>query len=402
MRRAYLLASLRKTQIALEYVYERASENNCNIFWVQGSGVSKFSEGFRDIAQHVGISLVRTEADGTGLLTVKRWLQGPNSGNWILVIDNADNEADFVANNGPIAKFIPQGAHGNLIFTTRSRQVASWQGWRMIEVGKMEEEEALKLFSEHFGGWSSLEDKEKEDVAAILRSVHHLPLGVVGSAAYMSKNATPPSIYWNIFQENEEQMKDLLSRPFYDIQREAAHESILSTHFATFDQIRQQMPLAADLLRLMALFNHQNIPEELLTQCGLEGIDHSADFRCAIGKLLGFSLVTIVKCGDKIFYHLDRLVQLSLQAYLPTEELNQGRAAALKVISQLFPQSQDERRCIGPAYIPHALAATKDSTDPVAEELGFRVALCHLDMDSYDSAELQFRRCTAFRAKRKE
>jgi len=396
------LTSLSKTQIALEYVYQRATENNCNIFWVQGSGVSKFSEGFRAIAQHVGIPLVSTETDEAGLLSVKRWLEGRNSGNWILVIDNADNEADFVANNSPIAKFIPQGTSGTLIFTTRSRQVASWQGWKMIEVGKMEEEEALKLFSEHFGSWDSLEDKEKGDVAAILCSVHHLPLGVVGSAAYMTKTATPPSIYWTIFQENEERMKDLLSRPFYDIQREAAHESILSTHFATFDQIKQQMPLAADLLRLMALFNHQNIPEELLTQCGLEGIDHSADLRCAIGKLSGFSLVTIAKCGDKISYHLDRLVQLALHVYLPPRELNQGRAAAVKAISRLFPPTPDKGRCFDRAFIPHALAVTKNSTDPIAEELGVRVALYLLNMRSYPEAEIQFHQCIALHEERKE
>ena len=67
-------------------------------------------------------------------------------------------------------------------------------------------------------------------------------------------------------------MKNLLSQPFYDIQREAAHDSILSTSFATFDQARQQMPLAADHRRQMAFFNHQNIPDEPPTQCGLEGI----------------------------------------------------------------------------------------------------------------------------------
>ena len=251
----------------------------------------------------------------------------------------------------------------------------------------MEEEEALELFSKRYCGWGGLKVKEKEAVAAILSSVHHLPLGVVGSAAYMAKTATPPSIYWNIFQENEERMKDLLSRPFYDIQREAAHESILSTHFATFDQIRKQMPLAADLLRLMAFFNHQKIPEELLAQCDLEGIDHSANFRCAIGKLSGFSLVTIVKCGGKIFYHLDRLVQLALQAYLPPRELNQGRAAAVKAISRLFPPILDKGRCFDHAFIPHALAVTKDSVDPIAEELGVHVALYLLNVGSYADAE---------------
>ena len=391
-----VLTSLSKTQIALEYVHQRATESNCHIFWVQGSGVLKFSEGFKAIAQHVRIPLARAKTDETGfLLSVRRWFESPNNGGWILVVDNADNEADFIGNNSPIAKFIPQGTSGTLIFTTRSRLVASRQDCRMIEVGKMEEEESHELFSKRYCGWGSLKNKEKEAVAAILSSVHHLPLAVVGSAVFMTENATSPSIYWTILQENEERMKHLLSRPFCDIHREVETESTLGTYFTTFDQIRQQMPPAADLLRLMAFLNHQNIPEELLTQCGLEGMDHSANFRCAIGKLLGLSLVTVIECRDKTLYQLDRLVQLSLQAYLPPNELNHGRAAALKAISRLFPQSQDGQRHIDPAYIPHALAATKDSTDPVAEELGFRVALYLLDMGSYDNADIQFRGCTA-------
>ena len=127
-----------------------------------------------------------------------------------------------------------------------------------------------------------------------------------------------------------------------------------------------------------------------------------AEFHRAIGKLAGFPLVTSVKRGDKTFYQLDHLVQLSLQAYLPTRELNQGRAAALKAISRLFPQSQDEQRSIVPTYIPHALAATHHSTDPVAEELGSCVAFYLLDTDSYDDAEIQFCGCAALREERTE
>ena len=97
-------------------------------------------------------------------------------------------------------------------------------------------------------------------------------------------------------------MKDLLSRLFCNIWREVETESILGTYFTTFDQIRKQMPPGADLLLLMAFLNHEDMPEELLTQCGLERMDRSANFRCAIGKLLGLWLVTAVKCRDKAFY----------------------------------------------------------------------------------------------------
>ena len=377
------LTSLSKTQIALEYVHQRATESNCHIFWVQGSGVLKFSEGFKAIAQHVRIPLARAKTDETGfLLSVRRWFESSNSGSWILVVDNADNEADFIGNNSPIAKFIPQGTSGTLILTTRSRLVASRQDCRMIEVGKMDEEEAQELFSKRYGSWDKLKDKERGAVAAILSLVHYLPLAIVGSAVFMAETATLPSAYWNILRENEERMKDLLSRPFCDIQREVGTESTLGTYFATFDQIKQQTPAAAELLRLMAFFNHQNIPEELLTQCGLEAMDHSVNFRSAIGKLSGFSLVTIVERQDKTFYQLDRLVQLSLQRHLPTEELDQGRAAAVKVISRLFPESHDKGLVIGRSYIPHACAVIKNPADHVAKELSSRVEE-YLDLNPY-------------------
>ena len=344
---------------------------------MQGSGVLKFSEGLKDIARRVRIPPHSTETDEARLLEVKRWFEDPNNGNWILVIDNADNEADFAAKDGPIAKFIPYALDGTLIITTRSRQIASQQCYTTIEVGKMGEEEALELFSKRYCGRGSLKDKEKEDVAAILSTVHHLPLTIVGLADSMTSTAIPPSMYRNTIQEGEKRIKDLLLWNFSDIQREPGKENILDTYIATFDQIRRQMPRALDLLRLMAFFNHQNIPEELLTQCDLEGMDHSVDFPDAIGKLLGCWLVTMVECGCgvKRYYNLDRLVQLSLQEYLQTDELNQGRRAALEVISRLFPQSQDEQQYICPAYIPHALAATENLIDPTAEEIGVRVKL---------------------------
>ncbi|CUS09208.1 unnamed protein product [Tuber aestivum] len=126
-------------------------------------------------------------------------------------------------------------------------------------------------------------------------------------------------------------------------------------------------------------------------------MDDRIQFRQAIGKLLGFSLVTTVKCKDKTFYELHRLVQLSLQIYLPTEELNRWRTTALGVVSRLFPRDEDKWRYSGSAYIAHVLAVTKGSTDPTAEELCYPLGQYYIDMGFYDDAEIQLRRCTAVR-----
>ncbi|CUS15408.1 unnamed protein product, partial [Tuber aestivum] len=259
-----------KTQIALEYVYQRASESDCDIFWVQGSGVLKFSDGFRAIAQQVRIPLAIAETEEEGLLLgVRRWFEGADSGDWILVIDNADNEEDFVGNNSPIAKFVPQGPRGTLIFTTRSRRVAFRQECEKIEVGKMVEDEARDLFSKHYCIGGGLRDREEEVVSMILGSVGHLPLAVVGSAAFMVETETPPPDYWTIFRENDKGRTKLLSQQISDIRRDVdMTESILSTYFITFDRITEQMPTAGHLLRLIAFFDRQNIPEQLLRESG--------------------------------------------------------------------------------------------------------------------------------------
>ncbi|CUS07629.1 unnamed protein product, partial [Tuber aestivum] len=382
-----------KTQIALEYVHQLASKSDSDVFWVQGSGVVKFIEGFRAIAEYVRILPASAEGDQEQLLaSIKRWLEGPDSG-----------EEDFIGNNGPISKFSPQGQRGTLIFTTRCLRVASWQDCERIEVGKMDEDEAQAMFAKRFGSRNNLSEEDKAAITMILGSIHHVPLAIVGAAAFMTETRTPPSIYWTMFRGSDDHAKRLLSQPFCDIQREAdMTESILATYFITFNRITVQMPLAADLLRLIAFFDRQNIPEELLSKCGLEGMDDPIKFRRAIGNLLGFSLITAAECKDKTFYELHRLVQLSLQVYLPTEALDQWRAKSLGVVARLFPGGVDGRRYVGSAYIPHAVAVTKDSRDPIAEELCFRLGQCFLEMGFYNDAEIQFRPCIELRYKSKE
>ncbi|CUS07966.1 unnamed protein product, partial [Tuber aestivum] len=206
----YGLGGCGKTQLALEYVHQCANESD-GVFWVQGSGVSIFCEGFKAVAQHARIPLPSAEIDEEAYLRgIRKWFEGPDSGDWILVIDNADNEENFNGNTSAIAKF------------------------RAVDM--------------------------------ILDSVSHLPLAIVGSAAFMTENVTSPSVYWTIFQENENRAKALLSKQFCDIQREVnGTESVLGTYFTTFDQITKQMPSAAGLLWLVAFFDRQNIPEQLLT-----------------------------------------------------------------------------------------------------------------------------------------
>ncbi|CUS09282.1 unnamed protein product [Tuber aestivum] len=158
----------------------------------------------------------------------------------------------------------------------------------------MGEDEARVLFSIRYGNRNSLSEEDNEAIALILDSLHYIPLAIAGAAAFMTETRTLPSAYWKIFRGSDEQARRLLSQPFCDMQRGAdMTESILATYFITFDQIAAQMPRAADLLHLIAFFDRENIPEELLRQGGLEGTDDPIEFRQAIGILLGFRLLRL-------------------------------------------------------------------------------------------------------------
>jgi len=380
-----------KTQIALEYVHQ--FKGLSHVFWVHGSSFLKFGEDYRRIFQTVGISHGGPEPNENEQLSeVKRWFESSASGSWIMILDNADNEADFSGNKSPVSRFVPQSSNGKILVTTRSRVVASRQGCHVVEVGKMATKEARKLFFQRFGSIVRLRARDLEAVDMLLDALDQLPLAIVGAAAFMTETQTFPFEYWKIFQESDRRRKALLSEEFCDIRREVdMTESILSTYFITFQQIKEQNPKGADLLQLIAFFDRQKIPEELFVKSGLEGMDHSIEFRRAIGVLLSFSLVTQAEGGP--VYELHRLVQHSIQVYLSQEEVRKWRRIGLGVVSRLFPQYEYNVRHICATYLPHALSIVENSDDPLASPVHYRVSMYLHSIGHYSEAEIQIRRC---------
>ena len=382
---------VRKTQIALEYVHQ--CKGLSHVFWVHGSSFLKFGEDYRRIFQIVGISHGGPEpSENEQLLEVRRWFESSASGSWIMILDNADNETDFLGNKSPVSRFVPQSTNGKIIITTRSRVVASRQGCHVVEVGKMATEEARELFFQRFGSTVRLQDHDLGAVDMLLDALDQLPLAIVGAAAFMIETQTLPFEYWKIFQESDKRRKALLSEQFCDIRREIdMTESILSTYFITFEQIKEQNSKGADLLRLIAFFDRQKIPEELFVKSGLEGMDHSIEFRRAIGALLSFSLVTQAE-GSPV-YELHRLVQHSIQVYLSQEEVRKWRRKGLGVLSRLFPPYEHNVRHICATYLPHALSIVENSDDPLASPIHYRVSMYLHSIGHYSEAEIQIRRC---------
>ena len=362
-----LLTSNRKTQIALEYAYR--CKDQCHVFWLHANSHEKFREGYKKISRRVAIPHLAAEAkDDEVLAKVREWFESAGSCDWILILDNADD----TGSNRIISRFIPQGSKGTVIITTRSRLGTTQNlSCEALEVGEMNVKDAKQLFHQRCGTKFSV-SQDDETVLKLLKQLEYLPLGIIGATAFMLQTDTSPSEYLAVFDSDREQRIELLTHKFSDIHRENLEggrgddmrESILGTYFITFEQIKKEMPLAADFLRLIACLDCQNIPETVFLQ--LSGAkNNTVKFHEAIGKLLDFSLVT--RSEGRTKYEVHRLVQLSTEAYLAGEELKRWKATAINVILNLFPEKPDlhENRGACAAYLPHAIAVTRDLEDDV-------------------------------------
>jgi tetratricopeptide (TPR) repeat protein len=363
------LTAVRKTQVALEYISQVDSDSH--VFWVNARSWATFSRDYHNISTQLGLLVPDMEEDEM-FLPFKNWLESEDSGDWVLVIDNADDPSEFRT-----SRYIPQRFKGKVIVTTRSCAVATDQLFcETVEVPKMDANEAEVLFRRLCTDTIPVRDTHSGFTRDLLLALDHLPLAIAGAAAFMRRTKTPPSKYLEIFNSTRVNQARLLMKTFNDVHREPRHdvcaegeggmtESVLTTYYIIFERIQKLCPLSADLLRLFAFLDRQAIPEQFLLE--LDGATDSILFREAVGHFLDLSLIT--QDTDSDSYDVHRLVHLSMESYISqnASEATNWKKRALGIVLRLFPSIEYENRDICSAYLPHALAVIRYSDDSESE-----------------------------------
>jgi tetratricopeptide (TPR) repeat protein len=363
-------------------------------------------------------------------LIVKQWLESPQSGEWILVIDNADNKLDFypeprstqaepkesdnaaIAHDG-IAKCIPRCSKGTVIITTRDREVAKYLANQIVIIkSELSPEQAVELFYQYCSNTESTpgdtpgdttpDNTTPDDTTALpqlLLELQHLPLAIVQVAVYLDLNRSITiSRYLEMFRKGtKESQKRLLSKPHHNLwrdQKETA-ETILTTFPITFRQIHQQSKLADSFLRFMACIDRKAIPRDLLFQIQLDGIAEESIISEALDKLVNFSILQNSKvdfgCGKG--YEIHSLVHLAMQTYLESEsgEIETALAKASTILANTLPNSRYENWVAWRVYLPHAMALlanlVEDSDSEASADICMKAAY-YLDKLGRYSASL--------------
>lgn len=216
-----------------------------SIFWIHASTHERFVQAFTGIAKELNIP-ESDEPNADVLSLVKYRLAKAEHGNWLMVLDNAD-DADVLfgshsdsahqANSGNLWQYIPECSHGSLLVTTRHRATGSKltrsRSLSMIKIGEMDPTESSQLIC------AKLEildpNSEKDDVNLLAQRLDQLPLALAQAAAFIQENGGDIAGYLQILDESDQSMVDLLSEPFIGEGRDSSvPNAIIATWIVSF------------------------------------------------------------------------------------------------------------------------------------------------------------------------
>lgn len=371
-----------KTQVALYLAYwVKENRPEWSVFWVPAISMASFEQAYRDIARLLDLS---GADDNTTTKLVQRYLDSDESGRWLLIIDNIDEEQIASGEEQGILDFLPRNDRGRILFTTRVRRIAVRLTQSDVTyLSQMNRSEAYELLRKSLVDGELLIDRT--GVAELLEILTYLPLAIVQAAAYLNETMASVSEYIWLLQNTERDMAELLETEFADNTRyPEVQNAVGSTLAVSFDQIRKNKE-AAMLLSFIAHVEFKAIPRSMLPAVGSEQM-----MTRAVGVLRGYSFLSIREDGET--YDMHRLVHLSSRVWVARQgDADQQRRAVLLHLRNIFSTSEREERERWRPLLPHALKAIevnkKDNNWGEEEsQIGFWVGRCLMGEGRYREA----------------
>ena len=362
-----LLTQNSKTQDVLEFVYEYYKGSGVSVFWINAGSSLEFYLSYRELARQLLLPGHNDPKEDPRRI-LKSWLDGTESGEWVLVLDSADNLVEFFPDsentgncqtekcksNG-LAEFIPQGPDGTVIITTRDRELADRLTDYSLAKNAMAQDAASQLFQKYCPAAHCAQGHD-ESVLQLLKELQCLPIAIVQAASYLNHYTHfSPAEYLKQVGDTRTAVRDhLLSKPFNFHGRRANVETVATIFSITLQQIQEQSPLASSLLKTMACVDHRCIPHELLAR---GGFGDEIALGEALSKLINLSLLTFWGVGHDRTYDMHPLVQLSVQSSLSLHDMATTVERTTKVLVEILSSGGDVKDWpVWKMYIPHAFS----------------------------------------------
>jgi hypothetical protein len=250
-----------KTQAALEYAYRYSEDRRHyrDVFWTIAETEDQLRAGLLGIATRLGLLADRPVDE---VLNAVRMELEKRDG-WLMVLDNA-------LDLRMVARYLSTSKSGRvLVTTTRPESELHVLGALLVELTHFHDHADGARFLLRLAGQlerdQSLEEAHPEDAAAaqaLSEEVGGLPLALDQAAAYIEATHGSPHEYLDQYRRRGEELRRLRT-PIPGDDRD--HANVTVTFTMVFERLEIANPATADLLRLLAFFAPNAIPEEILT-----------------------------------------------------------------------------------------------------------------------------------------
>lgn len=310
-----------KTALAVNYALQYSKEFSA-IFMVSAKDTETMRKDYSDIASHLGLHEAVPEGEvdvakqDAAIKAVKRWFTDHEGGDWLLIIDNADDLAREVevkndeksdekkqARPGvDVQDYIPATRKGHIIMTSQDRRAASFSPYS-IELADMKQSDAEELFLKK----AKISNPTSEQLEAILMIVEKLgclALAVDHAGSYVHDNDMANRLpdYIKQLEESVTKVLDNKNVPMFSLHK----TSVLATVTMARDSIKNQNMRAAHLLHLLGVLDGTSVSESFLRstttvswmqQYG-QNFRYDENYDECIKILVSFSLIRVHKVED--------------------------------------------------------------------------------------------------------
>ncbi|EHK40635.1 hypothetical protein TRIATDRAFT_226514 [Trichoderma atroviride IMI 206040] len=373
-----------KTQLALHYAYQRCNGSEYCVFWVHADSEATFTTDYKTIGKKLGVS---ETLDGSDLLdAVRSSIEAQPQ--WVIILDNADDlklfgVVDSNRTNESLYKYIPQGSHGTVLWTSRDKKIEGTLvgSTRGIMVPPMTRDEATSLLVAASGDASAVADTE---IDRLLEELQRLPLAVSQAGAYLRRTSMTIKEYLELLMQGSSRWDLLKTNDFDRHRRPEVSNSVLETWKISTRRIREESELSYRLLHIIAYVDNQDIPYELIMAASQYDVGDKGkakqisdtEVKQAITRLVEFSFLDMRREeGGLQSYEMHKLVQEAVRYGLCTQgrmEMAQGMitttgqdntetgeayyaSMTLQIVDDMFPITEKTSWATCDKYMAHAI-----------------------------------------------
>lgn len=325
------LGGIGKTEAIVEYAYRHRQQYRCT-FWVSAGTRESLAAGFTKIAEFLDLPQKASREQNDAIAAALLWLNSHQG--WLLILDGADDLSQ-------LRSFLPAEDRGHVLITTRASaigKVATRLELEPLPVAESVEyllRRARVIERKQIPADAPAEEQSAaERIAAELGGI---PLALDQASAFVEETACGMVGYLGLWHKRSAQLLDERGFEF------SGHaDPVTVTWNLSFERVRHDSPLAAQLLSMAAFLHPDAIPAEIVG-LGYQGFGSAPEqalaepleLNRAIREAGRYSLLR--RDSERNTLAMHQLVQKVLRDSLPEAQQRDWVVRAIAAVASAFP-----------------------------------------------------------------